>query len=124
MKYNLLKTPDPEEWLELDEDERIHFVVVHHKKAKVKLPNAHIHAVIHVTVENQLAEGYEVVRETLERLMADGLDRHDAIHAIGAVLIEHLQSIMRQELKGPDPHEKYFHALRSLTAQRWFELYS
>jgi hypothetical protein len=46
------------------------------------------HAANHVIVENQLAMGdATVVPATLARLMQEGLDRHDAIHAIGSVLV-------------------------------------
>jgi hypothetical protein len=43
----------------------------------------------HVVVENQVALG-EVMRvpETLERLLDEGLDRHEAVYAIGSVLME------------------------------------
>jgi len=122
MKYNPLKMPDPEERHELDEDERMHFVEVHHKRAKVELANAHMHALIHVAVENQLAEGNEVVRETLDRLMADGLDRHEAIHAIGTVLLDYMNNMLRRGQAVP--HEEYFQAPRSLTAESWFEMFS
>jgi hypothetical protein len=71
-------------------------------------------------VENQLAEGIEAVRETLERLMSEGLDRHEGIHAIGSVLAEHLSNLMRNgPKKGTDTNEPYFRRLRSLTASTW-----
>jgi hypothetical protein len=53
----------------------------------VRLPNAQLHAVIHVVVENQLALGEEVVVETLARLQREGLGRHDGVHAIGSFLL-------------------------------------
>jgi len=47
-----------------------------------------MHGVAHVIVENQVAAGDStVVPVTLARLMREGLDRHDAIHAIGSVLM-------------------------------------
>jgi hypothetical protein len=54
-RYDPLKPPDPEEWLVLDETERINLVREHHRRARVRLPNAQIHALIHVIVENQSA---------------------------------------------------------------------
>ncbi len=40
----------------------------------------------HVVVENQIALGDEIpVARNLHQLMAQGLDRHDAIHAIASV---------------------------------------
>jgi len=47
-----------------------------------------MHGVAHVIVENQIAAGDSTVEPvTLARLMREGLDRHDAIHAIGSVLM-------------------------------------
>jgi hypothetical protein len=34
MRYDADKAPDPKEWLELDEYERIHLVIDFHKRAK------------------------------------------------------------------------------------------
>jgi hypothetical protein len=46
-----------------------------------------LHAVMHVIIENQVALGDEVpAQRTLRRLMAEGLDRHQGIHAISSVL--------------------------------------
>jgi hypothetical protein len=117
--YNPDSTPDPAEWLALDEPQQIQLVAAHHKPIEAELPRPQIHAVLHVVVENQLAEEIAVVRETLERLMAEGLDRHEALHAIGWVLIEHLATLMREEPAGSDPTERYFQALTSLTASTW-----
>jgi hypothetical protein len=47
-----------------------------------------LHGTMHAIVENQVALGdATVVPATLTRLMREGLDRHDAIHAIGSVLM-------------------------------------
>lgn len=43
-----------------------------------------------LVAENQLAEAYLLAVEALARLRRDGLSRHDAVHAIGSVLAEHL----------------------------------
>ena len=87
-RYDPLKAPDPKEWLSLDEQERIDLVQDYHRRARVELPNATGHAIAHVIVENQIALGDELaVERTLNRLVAEGLDRHDAIHAIGSVLV-------------------------------------
>jgi len=84
--YDPRNTPDPDEWLSLDESECLSMVEEHHRRHGVKLPNPAIHAIIHVIVENQVAEGDEIpVRAVLERLIDEGLDRHETIHAIGGV---------------------------------------
>ena len=51
----------PTDWLRTDEGERIESVVSYHRRKKIRLPNAQLHAVVHVIVENQLALGEEVV---------------------------------------------------------------
>jgi len=83
-RYDPLKAPDPEEWLELDEQERIDLAQDYHRRARIKLPSALLHANMHAIVENQIALGDETpARRVLQRLMNEGLDRHQAIHAIG-----------------------------------------
>ena len=84
-----MKAYDPDtstasiQWLELDESERIELVAAYHRRRKIRLPNAQLHAVIHVVVENQVALGEDVVVNALARLQAEGLNRHEALHAIG-----------------------------------------
>ena len=74
-RYDPQHAPDPEAWLALDEGERTELVLQYHRRARVRLPNARLHATIHVVVENQVALGDEIpVRRTLERLRAEGLD--------------------------------------------------
>ena len=118
-RYDPERAPDPEGWLALDEQERIALIAAHHRRTGAKLPNRQLHAAIHVVVENQLAEGIAVVQETLERLLADGLDRHEAIHAIGSVVTEHMWKAMNEMLSGPDLEEGYFRRLEALTASDW-----
>lgn len=118
-RYNPMRTPDPEQWLALDEQERATLVAAHHRRTRVKLPNLQLHAAIHVVVENQLAEGVAVVHETLERLTAEGLDRHDAIHAIGSVVTECLWDAMNRTPRPPDVEGDYFSRLKALTASAW-----
>jgi hypothetical protein len=71
-------------------------------------------------VETQIALGDETpARRTAQRLMDAGLDRHEAIHAIGWVLIEFMSDLMETPEFGTDrthhisrPHER----LRRLAA--------
>lgn len=121
MRYNPNRAPNQDEWFALDEAERIELVSAHHQELRVELPNAPAHAAIHVIVENQLAEGVEVVRDTLDRLLAEGLNRHDTIHAIGSVLAEHMRNLMQKGSKTPHPTESYFQALRCLTSSSWIK---
>ncbi|NIU72727.1 MAG: hypothetical protein GWN71_03810, partial [Gammaproteobacteria bacterium] len=75
--YDADKAPDPSEWLERDEDERIIAVEDYHRRIGDDAPNELLHATFHVVVENQLAGGEDVVVETMRRLRDEGLTRHD-----------------------------------------------
>jgi hypothetical protein len=121
--YDPLTAPDPREWQELDEFERIELVSAYHREAGVELPNVLLHAAIHVTVENQVLLGVETpVQATLERLMLEGLDRHDALHAIANVLVDHMQDLLRGTAPPDGPKEAYYEKLRTLTAEGWRQL--
>jgi hypothetical protein len=118
--YDPLVAPDPEEWRALDEEERIDMVMDFHRRARIKLPEAQVHAILHSVVENQVAEGDALpVRRTLERLMGEGLDRHDAVHAIGAVLIGHMHHLIKAGHVEGDPNLSYYAELERLTADTW-----
>ena len=57
--------------------------------------------------------------DTLQRLMGEGLTRHDAIHAIAWVLAAHVFVILKQKHGDADPNQRYFERLRALTADAW-----
>ena len=108
------------DWLQIDEGERIALVSSYHRRKKIRLPNAQLHSVIHVVVENQLALGEETVVRTLARLQAEGLGRHDAIHAIGSVLVADLYELMRESsASSDDTYVRYLERLEKLTAKNW-----
>jgi hypothetical protein len=115
--------PDPRAWLELDEGERLLLVGDYHEQAGDELPNVQIHAAIHVVVENQLAEAYLPAVEALERLMREGLNRHDSVHAIGSVLTEQIWTQTQGDGTPAFPSTTYEQELRALTADRWRERY-
>jgi Domain of unknown function (DUF1841) len=121
-RYDPLKAPDPEEWLALDEQERIDLVRDYHRRARIKLPDATLHAALHAIVEGQIALGDQLsVRRTAQRLMDEGLDRHDAIHAIGSVLSEFIFDILTEPKLHAVPNAEYFAALERLTAEGWLQ---
>jgi hypothetical protein len=123
-RYDPLDAPAPEEWLDLDESERLRLAEDFHRRARIRLPNVRAHAIFHTIVENQVALGDEIpVRGTLERLVAEGLDRHEALHAIASVLSEHVFEISRGKLTQPDPNAPYFAALEKLTVESWRRAY-
>ncbi len=120
MQYDADKSPDPDTWLELDETERIDLVIDYHRRTGVQLENLEPHAIAHVVVENQVALGEAtLVPETLDRLMAEGLDRHDAIHAIGSVLMEIVLAAVHERDDDGDVNTKYNRELATLTAAGW-----
>ncbi|HEX9695967.1 MAG TPA: hypothetical protein VGB64_06595, partial [Actinomycetota bacterium] len=114
--------PDPEEWMALDEGDRLYRIEAYHRDAGTELPNENIHAVFHMIVENHIAMGDEMpVRRTVERLMdQDGLGRHDALHAVASVLTGSLFDLMKTgEPAGEAWHEAYRAELGRLTAESW-----
>lgn len=120
--YDPEKQPRPSEWLALDEQERIQLAEAHHRAARVKLPSVKAHACIHVAVENQIAEGLEPVVRAMTRLTKEGLSRHDALHAIGSMVAEHLYEAARAEDKDnfASTHQaRYAAAVERLTAKGW-----
>ncbi len=120
--YDPLDAPDPDEWLALDEGERLLLVIEYHRRTEVELPSEEGHSATHVVVENQAALGNGVpTQATLERLMREGLDRHDAVHAVGSVLLNHVQDILSRADEGPDPNTRYFDELQRLSAAKWLK---
>jgi hypothetical protein len=118
--YDPFTAPDAEEWLALDDDERMQLAVNYHVASRIELPNARVHATMHVVVENQVALGDETpVRDKLRQLMAQGLDRHDAVHAIASVLINHLARAVRGQAPKGGMNENYYAALKRLNAKKW-----
>jgi len=114
--YDALAGPTPARWLELDEAERLRLVEGYHRGARIRVPNLRAHGMIHVVVENQLAEDVEAAVAALDRLMSGGLDRHEAVHAIGSVLAEKIFSVLRD--REPDSGE-YVQELEALTVEKW-----
>ena len=128
-EYDPMQAPDPATWLDLDEDERHALVLAYHLENEGDVfdldnddegPNPTLHANIHVAVENQLALDDKIVVIAMDRLLRQGLNRHDALHAIGAVLAEDLVEVIRAE-RHPEDMRRYHRRLRKLTARRWYK---
>ena len=119
VQYDPHEAPESEEWLTIDEAERIRLAQDYHRRARVRLPNEKLHAVLHVVIENQIALRDEIpVQSTVQRLMAEGLDRHEAIHAIASVLAEFMHDLMGNPGSSTEPNQEYFAALHRLTASK------
>jgi hypothetical protein len=120
LQYDPHEHINSDAWLALDESERMQLVTRYHRRQRIRLPNETIHAVVHVIVENQVALGDEFpAKAVLLRLMKEGLDRHEAIHAIGSVLSEEFFVAMSGQEAGGDINAKYIEKLKSLTAHSW-----
>jgi hypothetical protein len=126
IRYEPRVAPDAERWLAADEMEKHLAVTRYHRRARIELPNERIHAAIHTVVENQAAMGDETpVAEAIQRLRKEGLNRHEAIHAVGSVLAGHMWQLLQdEEPETADPNAAYFEEIRTLTAQKWFEEYA
>jgi hypothetical protein len=120
MRYDPERQPDPEAWLALDESERIDRVIAYHRRTRVRLENAKVHAVAHVIVENQIAlDEPPLAAAVLARLMDEGLDRHDAVHAIGSIVFRVMFDALREPGGKPDLNAQYRRELATLTAASW-----
>jgi HD superfamily phosphodiesterase len=120
LQYDPHEHINSDAWLALDESERMQLVRRYHRRQRIRLPNETIHAVVHVIVENQVALGDAFpAKAALLRLMKEGLDRHEAIHAIGSVLSEKLFEVMKEQEAGGDLDVDYREELRSLTQESW-----
>ena len=78
--------------------------------------NPIIHIMGHQTVENQLAQDDpKEVRQTIRQLMRQGYTRHQAIHAVGGVVMDEIWNILKE--KRPFDEERYLRGLRELTKE-------
>jgi hypothetical protein len=117
MRYDAEVAPDPSRWQELGEDDRIMLAEAYHRRAGVEVPDMKVHATVHAIIENQAATGDEFpVRRAIERLMGEGLDRDDAVHAVASVLAAHLTDTL--QARAPN-NEAYNEAVERLTAESW-----
>jgi alcohol dehydrogenase (cytochrome c) len=90
------------------------------RSAAVQLETPELHAMAHVVVENQVALAEATpVPETFDRLIDEGLDRHEAVHAIGGILIRILFDAVDKPDDGDDINARYNRELDLLTAADW-----
>jgi hypothetical protein len=116
VRYDPTEAPDPSEWLASDEAERLDAVLRYHKRAKEKAGSWRAHAAIHAAVETQLAEGLGGAVRAMERLVGQGLDRHEAVHAIGSVVAAQLYAVLQHRAFDSVEYEA---RLDALTADSW-----
>lgn len=119
--YDPGEYPSASEWLELNELTRIELIEEFHANQEIDLQNLRVHAAIHCAVENQIAENFEPTVQAMKRLCVEGLSRHDAIHAVGSVVAEHIFQV----LKAPDSenpgmmNEQMAKDIDRISAKRW-----
>jgi uncharacterized protein len=120
MRYNADIAPDPHAWLETDEADRLIAIEAFHARVRDRSPSPRLHALIHLVVENQLVmPDQEDVRETFARLRNEGLDRHEALHALGSVLAEQLLDIAKGTPRTSEATAQYHAQLTALSAAHW-----
>ena len=119
-QYDPNSALDAAKWLELDEQERIVLIERFHRRVHGHADSRKAHSVIHAIVETQLAlDEPTSAREALTRLTGEGLDRHEAIHAIGSIVAAHLFEALRGSIGEHISNETYAQALSKLTATSW-----
>jgi hypothetical protein len=116
MQYDPLVAPDPAAWLAQPEAARLDAVLDHHQSTRARVGNLTLHAAIHTTIETQLAERYASSVKAIERLQGEGLDRHEALHAIGTVVAKHVLRVVQGDAFD---HKAYGSALDALDAETW-----
>jgi len=120
-RYDPEIAPTGEDWLGIDEGERLLLVEEYHRDARIPMPQRarRLHASMHVIVENQLASNDEPIVRALTRLMKESLSRHDAVHAIGSVVAEEIYDLLKQEDTSDTVRTRYYAAIERLTAATW-----
>ena len=101
----------------MDEAERTAAVRAYHERSGARMPSLQGHAIVHTIVESQLADGHAAAIRALDRLVEGGLERHEAVHAVGAVLSRHLFRTMQGET--PFDTAAYDSHLDGLTVAGW-----
>ena len=119
MRYDPLRPPDAEQWLDLGEMERMDLVADYHRCARIKLPNPRLHATLHVIVENQifLADETPVAARSSAswpRVSIAMMPSMPSPRCSRASMFDTIKSTARGDL-----NSDYFRGVSELTAERW-----
>ena len=88
------------------------------KKRKKQKGNPYLRRAILEVVENQLRDGTPPeTRATLERLMAEGCSREEAVRLVACVVTSEIFDVMKN--KEPYNESRYLAALRALPRLPW-----
>lgn len=121
-EYDPDLAPDPEAWRAGNEMMLVELVRQYHRARQIPLPNERVHASLHVMVENQVALGAQTpVADAVARLMGEGMSRHDAIHAVGAILSKHMHRATSTGV--PISRDAYFADVRAVGKDAWLAEY-
>jgi hypothetical protein len=116
LEYDAEQAPEPAFWAAVPTEERVLAVEAHHAglgTSHPKVERPRVHAALHVVVEDQLAGNAppEAAR-ALARLVAAGMARHAALHAIGRIASDALAASLAS---GRFDAAAYTRALDALT---------
>lgn len=121
MDYDADHAPSPA-FVAAPEPERLAAVEAHHARlaAHSRMPKPRLHAALHVVVEAQLASGQPPeAGRAVERLVAGGLARHEALHAVALIV----SNVAAAALEGRAfDGAAYARELDALTVERWRHL--
>ncbi len=118
--YDPLSPPAPQEWLAVPDQRRIDLVLAYHHATGERGENEQMHCLLHAIVENQVAMGDRMpVGEKIRQLMAQGLDRHQAVHAIAIVLATHMRRQANAIQRKGDDEQRYFSEVRRMNARKF-----
>ena len=102
----------------MEDAEKLLLIEEYHDRLGTQIPIRDVHVSLHGIAENQLAMGIPQVGLALDRLMAQGLDRHQALHAISTVIMEYLYG----KLSDGADENAYIRQIEGLTADKWWAL--
>jgi hypothetical protein len=121
-KYNSDRGPTQAFWEQLSEEEQIRAIATHHRLRSISLPDPRLHALSHLMAEQQLASGeVPAAQATLDRLIEEGLDRHEALHAVAWVLTSLMNEIAAGRFEG-EFLPTYEEQLRTLP-ESWYDTF-
>lgn len=105
--YDANKTPNRNEWLALDKTKQLTLIRDYHQNESMDDRALTSHCGMHAAVETQIAQNTPGVRDALGRLRKQGIDRHNAVHAIGLILLQHMRQVALNPSSDKDLDEMF-----------------
>jgi hypothetical protein len=88
--YDADLAPSPALWLGMSAQERVRLVANFHSAVRIRM-KGRTHAVLHVVVENYIAQGFGPATRALTSLIRSGHTRHKALHLMGRAILEGME---------------------------------